>query len=239
MGFSQATIEAVSPPQLRGNQVYVSWSSSSPAGTWFQVYVNQRLAWSGQRCWAWVPVPAGPVRIDIGAVGPGEQDTEFLGLAPLGPGAAGADRLAVGERWDGPGGLPRLRVGRCREARSIYPQSLPTSPPIPRASTPADSGSGHSGPGDSGGWRAITPGPPHRSPRGPGPSPSSPTTPRGTRGRRRRRRSRSPRRPASRPRSRGHSSRLQYTLDSFGQVRFGCGGFGLPAINLSWNPSPA
>ena len=47
MAFAQATILSVSPPQVCGSQVYVSWTSSSPAGTWFQVYVNQRPAWTG------------------------------------------------------------------------------------------------------------------------------------------------------------------------------------------------
>ena len=57
MAFSQATILSVSPPQVCGSQVYVSWSSSSPAGTWFQVYVNQQLAWSGQRLLGLDPHP--------------------------------------------------------------------------------------------------------------------------------------------------------------------------------------
>jgi hypothetical protein len=77
MAFSQATILDLSPPQVRGSQVFLSWSSSSPSGTWFQVYINRRLAWSGQRLWTWVLIPAGPVRIDIGAVDAGEQSTDF------------------------------------------------------------------------------------------------------------------------------------------------------------------
>ena len=36
----------------------------------------------------------------------------------------------------------------------------------------------------------------------------------------------------------GTSTRLQYALNGFGQVGFGCGGFGLPAATLLWNPSP-
>src|SRR5690242_21727730 len=85
MGFSQATIQSISPPQFRGSQVFITWSSTSPVGTWYQVYVNQRLAWSGKRCRTWIPVPAGPVRIDIGAVGPGEQDTDFSASLPSSP----------------------------------------------------------------------------------------------------------------------------------------------------------
>ena len=49
MAFSQSTIIQVNPPQFRGGQVYLSWSASSPSGTWFQVYINQQLAWSGHR----------------------------------------------------------------------------------------------------------------------------------------------------------------------------------------------
>lgn len=85
MSFSQATIEQVRPPRIWLGQVYLSWSASSPAGTWFQIYINQQLAWSGQRCWAWVPLPSGPVRIDIGSVETGEEQTGFTQSLPSAP----------------------------------------------------------------------------------------------------------------------------------------------------------
>ncbi len=68
MAFSQATITDVFPPIIRSGQVFLSWTSSSPEGTWFQIYENGALAWFGQRRSTWMPVPSGPVRIDIGAV---------------------------------------------------------------------------------------------------------------------------------------------------------------------------
>lgn len=68
MAFSQASILDVAAPVIRGGQVFLSWTSSSPPGTWFQVYENGSLAWFGQRTSVWTPVPSGPVRIDIGAV---------------------------------------------------------------------------------------------------------------------------------------------------------------------------
>jgi hypothetical protein len=79
--FTQSPITEVFPPRIERGQAFLSWSSSAPAGTWFQVYVNGALSWYGQRLWTWVPIPAGPVRIDIGAVltGWGEDPWGFDG----------------------------------------------------------------------------------------------------------------------------------------------------------------
>jgi len=49
MGFSRATITSVNPPIPSGGQVWISWTSSSPAGTWFQVYVDEQLTRWGQQ----------------------------------------------------------------------------------------------------------------------------------------------------------------------------------------------
>ena len=68
MAFSQSSITDVAAPVIRNGQVFLSWTSSAPAGTWLQVYLNAELAWFGQRTSVWTPVPSGPVRIDIGAV---------------------------------------------------------------------------------------------------------------------------------------------------------------------------
>jgi hypothetical protein len=85
MPFSQVAITAVSPPQYRRGQAYLSWTSTSPAGTWWQVYVNGQLAWFKQQTWAWVPIPGGPVRIDVGAVAPGEEQLAWPTYLPAAP----------------------------------------------------------------------------------------------------------------------------------------------------------
>lgn len=78
MPFSQATIESVAPPTFSNNLMTVSWTTTSPAGTWWQVYVNLKLVWFGTETTTTVAVPSGPVSsCDIGAVAPGEQTTDF------------------------------------------------------------------------------------------------------------------------------------------------------------------
>jgi hypothetical protein len=104
MGFSQVTITSVNPPVYIGFQVSLSWTCSSPAppgygcggygeggfgvgtGLWFQVYINDQLAWWGQTTNARIAMPtAGPVRVDIGTVLPGEEQTDFSADLPAAP----------------------------------------------------------------------------------------------------------------------------------------------------------
>jgi hypothetical protein len=80
MAFSQETITAVNPPVYTGFQVALSWQTSSPAGTWFQIYIEEQLSWWGQTTAARIALPnSGPVRVDIGTVLPGEEQTSFSG----------------------------------------------------------------------------------------------------------------------------------------------------------------
>jgi hypothetical protein len=86
MAFSQSTITSVNPPAFRGSQVYISWTSSAAPGTWYQVYLDDVLAWYGQTTSVSLPVPTDPpVRIDIGTVGWGEEQTSFAGSLPAAP----------------------------------------------------------------------------------------------------------------------------------------------------------
>lgn len=238
MPFSQATILNVSPPQLRGSQVYISWSSSSAAGTWFQVYVNQRLAWSGQRCSAWIAVPSGPVRIDIGAVGPGEQDTDFSASLPAGP----ARRVQI--TWQS-----GLYKGTDLAGFRVYGPDTPGGP-VDRSVVLADitayplgiatGGFGLGGFG-SGGFGQVasnytwTSGPlaagtwtfavvPYDAAGNEGTAQITTAIIAAP-----------PRAPAA---SAGTATRLQYALNGFGQTAYGTGGFGLPSATLTWNPSP-
>lgn len=78
MAFDQSVVTEVYPPRLVGGQLLVEWNSTAPAGTYFQVYIQGELAWSGQGLHASVDVPrSGVNRIDVGAVGATERDTDF------------------------------------------------------------------------------------------------------------------------------------------------------------------
>jgi hypothetical protein len=86
VGFSQATITGVNPPVYSGFQIFLSWTTTSPAGTWFQIYINQALAWWGQTTNARLAIPTiGPDRVDIGTVDPGEEQTDFSADLPAAP----------------------------------------------------------------------------------------------------------------------------------------------------------
>ncbi len=66
--FDQSQIISVNPPIQRQGELFLSWTSSAPAGTWYQVYLNRLLMWSGQRTSAFIPAPSSTSRIDIGTV---------------------------------------------------------------------------------------------------------------------------------------------------------------------------
>lgn len=84
MAFDQSTITAASAV-VHGTDLLVSWSSSAPAGTTFQVYVGRRLAWSGRARSCVLPMPQVRVAVDVGAVGPSEGSTDFSGSLPSAP----------------------------------------------------------------------------------------------------------------------------------------------------------
>lgn len=78
MGFSQATITKVNKPdRSRPGQIFVSWESSSPKGTFFQIYLNGQLAWWGTKRSTWLPSPTNLPRVDVGTVPAGSERTSF------------------------------------------------------------------------------------------------------------------------------------------------------------------
>lgn len=85
MSFSQATIVEVYPPAWTGSAVHLEWTSTSPSGTVFQVYVDRRLAWHGTSRWVNLPMPTSRVRFDVGTVGPAEATTDFSAALPATP----------------------------------------------------------------------------------------------------------------------------------------------------------
>ncbi|MDE2101005.1 MAG: hypothetical protein KGL39_27410 [Patescibacteria group bacterium] len=84
MSFSQATITEVFPPKPVMGGLQITWTSSSPVGTVFQVYVNRALAWSGTDRSKVLQIPEN-ASIDIGTVGFGEASTDFSADLPAIP----------------------------------------------------------------------------------------------------------------------------------------------------------
>jgi hypothetical protein len=86
MGFSQSTITGINPPIYGGPVVFLSWLTTSPDGTWFQVYINNALSWWGQTTSARITLgTGGPDRVDIGTVDDGEEQTDFSSSLPAAP----------------------------------------------------------------------------------------------------------------------------------------------------------
>ena len=85
MPFDQSSIVEVLPPYWDGSTLQLSWRSTAPAGTTFQVYVGRRLAWYGTARWVALTMPDSRVRVDVGAVGPGEATVDFSASLPPAP----------------------------------------------------------------------------------------------------------------------------------------------------------
>jgi hypothetical protein len=77
VSFSQSSITSVKPPVQNGTQLLLSWGSSAPEGTLYQVYLNQQVVWSGVGLSCSIPLPTAISRIDIGTVGPTDGQTNF------------------------------------------------------------------------------------------------------------------------------------------------------------------
>jgi hypothetical protein len=84
MPFDQSTITQVNISR-DGTDLLVTWASISPPLTFFQLYVNRHLSWSGQALSCHTPYPSssgGPIDIEVGTVLPGEVNTDFSSLLP-------------------------------------------------------------------------------------------------------------------------------------------------------------
>lgn len=84
MAFDQSTVSAATHSRS-GAELLVSWSSTSPEGTTFQVYVAGRLAGSTSTRHLLIPWPRSRARIDVGAVAAGEESADFSGDLTPGP----------------------------------------------------------------------------------------------------------------------------------------------------------
>jgi hypothetical protein len=80
MAFSQIGITDVRV-RANGPDLFVDWSSTVPAGTTFQVYVDRRLAWYGASRCCHVPIPAGGlgrnIWVEVGTVGADEPTRDY------------------------------------------------------------------------------------------------------------------------------------------------------------------
>ncbi len=94
MPFSQAPVSNVRV-EADGPELFVSWSSAAAATTWYQLYLNKRLTWSGRSTRCHVPRPFWPggwnIWVDVGTVDPGEATVDF---SPSLPTAAGLSTRA-------------------------------------------------------------------------------------------------------------------------------------------------
>ncbi len=238
MAFSQATITQVFTPRPTRTHVFVSWASSSPAGTWFQVYVNQQLAWWGTSTSCYLPMPPGPARVDIGTVAAGEETASFSSSLPSSPSRrvqltwqsgtyAGAD--IAGFRVyssDAPGGV--IDYTAPLATITAYPAGIVTD-------GFGFGGFGAGGFGQAPGTYTWTSNPlaagtwsfaivPFDAAGNPGPAQATTATLNAP-----------PREPGLLA---DGLTRMTYTLNGAGQTGFGSGGFGLPTATLTWNPSP-
>ena len=90
MAFDQTWITNLAAMPA-GPDIFVTWQSTAPPGSWFQVYLNGTLAWSGQanRCCLHRPlvVSGESVWVEVGSVAPSEIHRSFrdsLKSLPLG-----------------------------------------------------------------------------------------------------------------------------------------------------------
>lgn len=85
MPLNLSTVASVNPPQSRGIQTYLSWTPTAP-GLYWQIYVGNKLAWHGTATGAWVIVPPGSTeRITIGSVDAADATTNFSTELPAAP----------------------------------------------------------------------------------------------------------------------------------------------------------
>lgn len=77
MAFDDSSL--VGEPVLKrvGRELLVSWTSTAPAGTIFQVYANGRLAWATTDRRVYLPWPREKLTIQVGAVDAGEAGVDF------------------------------------------------------------------------------------------------------------------------------------------------------------------
>jgi hypothetical protein len=84
MPFSEAGI-TLNAPIARGAELFISWTSTLPAGTIYQCYIDQVLVYANTNLSTVIPLPGDTIHIDVGSVGPTEKNTNFSDLLPSPP----------------------------------------------------------------------------------------------------------------------------------------------------------
>lgn len=85
MSYSEAAIIGDPTIRISGRELAVSWLSSAPAGTWYQVYVNRNLVTWTQALSVRLAMPTGTVYVNVGTVLPAEVGTDFSASLPAIP----------------------------------------------------------------------------------------------------------------------------------------------------------
>jgi hypothetical protein len=89
MSFDQSTITSISKDVERG-ALNIDWTTTSPRGTWFQVYVDGQLAARTRSTSVSIPKPTAGAQIAVGAVASGDSQVRFAG-GGFGAGGFGAN----------------------------------------------------------------------------------------------------------------------------------------------------
>lgn len=134
-------------PDRAAGEVVASWEDSRPAGTWYQVYHNGRLA--ARTTARRVSLPLGPGRhlVQVGAVP--EAEAAVI-QPPEAPAGVGSGRAVL--TWTGPGSAAAFRVWR-GPTPGVAPDpatDAPAGPDIPAGRVPGWAVGGWA----SGGWGA-------------------------------------------------------------------------------------
>lgn len=95
MSFDQSTITSISSDVERG-ALNIDWTTTSPTGTWFQVYVNGQLAARTRSTSVSIPKPSVGSQIDVGAVGASESMVRFTTAGGFGVGGFGFGGFGIG-----------------------------------------------------------------------------------------------------------------------------------------------
>lgn len=82
MAFSQTAI--VDPHfVVHGAELLITWGTTAPAGTRYQLYVDRKLTWNGTKTSALIPLPSAKAEIDIGTIASTDNPiTDFSSSLP-------------------------------------------------------------------------------------------------------------------------------------------------------------
>lgn len=150
MAFTQTAITSVSILRDMG-EILVSWATTAPAGTLYQVYVDKSLAWEGTDTAAYLHAPDGPARIDVGGVDPDEAGTDLSGSLPTLAGRKRAKLTWYGGTYIDPEIASYRVYGEARAGGGVAYSTILATVPAYLTTTPDDgAGVGPAGQGGAG-----------------------------------------------------------------------------------------